>query len=62
MYLGQRALMRAGLKYEGHDHKKAAKRMYTINNLMVYLAENTTKFTVEEMCHDMIPAMPKPRT
>ena len=62
VYLDQRAAMRECLKYEGHDHKKAAKRMYTINNLMVYLAENTTKFTVEEMCHDMIPAMPKPRT
>ena len=41
--------MRAGLKYEGHDHKKAAKRMYTINKFMIYLAENPMKLTAEEM-------------
>ena len=42
VYLDQR--MRAGLKYEGHDHDKAAKRLYTVNNLIIYLAENATKF------------------
>ena len=28
---------------------------------MIYLAENATKFTPEEMCRDIIPAMLKPR-
>ena len=42
--LDQRAAVRAGLKYEGHDHDKAAKRLYTVNNLIIYLAENATKF------------------
>jgi len=45
VYLDQRAAMRAGLDYKGHDHEKAVKRIYTINNLMVYLAENATKFS-----------------
>ena len=53
--------MRAGLTYKGHDHEKAVKCMYTVNGLMVYLAENTTKFTSEELCRDIIPAMLKPR-
>ena len=53
--------MRAGLTYKGHDHEKAVKCMYTVNGLMVYLAENTTKFTLEELCRDIIPAMLKPR-
>ena len=61
VYLNQRVAMRAGLKYEGHGHKKAAKRIYTVNNLMIYLAENATKFTAEDMCRDIILAMPKPR-
>ena len=26
---------------------------------MIYLAENATEFTAEEMCHDIIPAMLK---
>ena len=56
MYLNQRAAMRAGLKYEGHDHEKAAKRLYTINNLMIYLEGNATKFAAEEMS-DIIPGM-----
>ena len=45
MYLDQRAAMRAGLKYKDHDHGKAAKRMYMVNNPMIYLAENTTEIT-----------------
>ena len=53
--------MRDGLKYNGHNHEKAIKRLYTINNLMIYLAENAPKFTPEEMCRDIIPAMLKPR-
>ena len=61
VYLDQRAAMRAGLKYEGHNHKKAANRLYTVNNLLVYLAENATKFTTGEMCCNIIPAMLKPR-
>ena len=36
--------MREGLKYEGHDHKKVATLMYTVNNLMIYLAENANKY------------------
>ena len=59
--LDQRATMRAGFNYEGHDHEKAVKRLYTFNNLMIYLAENATKFSVEELCCDIIPAMLKPR-
>ena len=51
----------AGLKYKGHDHEKAAKHLYTVNSLMIYLAENATKFTAGEMCRDIIPAMLKPR-
>ena len=47
MCLDQRVTMRAGLKYKGYDHEKANKRMYTINKLMIYLAENVPKFTVE---------------
>ena len=39
VYLDQRAAMRDGLKYEGRDHKKAVKRLYTVNNLMIYLAD-----------------------
>ena len=61
MYLDQRAAMREGLKYEDHGHEKAVKRMYAVNNLMLYLAENATKFTPEEMCCDIIHAMLKPR-
>ena len=61
MYLDQRAAMRDGLKYDGRNHEKAVKRVYTVNNLMIYLAENATKFTPEEMCRDIIPAMLKPR-
>ena len=61
MYLDQRAAMREGLKCEGHGHEKAVKCMYTINNLMIYLAENAKKFTPEKMCRDIIPAMLKPR-
>ena len=61
VYLNQRAAMHAGLKYEGHDHKKASKCIYTVNILMMYLAENAAKFTTEEMCRDIIPAMLKPR-
>ena len=61
MYVDQRAVMRADLNYEGHDHKKAAKRMYTVNNLMIYLAKNAKDFAVEEMCRDIIPAILKPR-
>ena len=61
MYLNQRDAMRNGLKYEGHDHKKVVKRLYTVNNLMIYLAGNATKFTPEKMCRDIIPAMLKPR-
>ena len=61
VYLDQHAAMREGLKYEGHDHKKAVKCMYTVNNLMIYLTENATKFTAEEMHRDSIPAMFKPR-
>ena len=61
VYLDQRAAMRAGLDYKGHDHEKAVKRIYTINNLMVYLAENATKFSAEELCRDIIPACLKPR-
>ena len=53
--------MRDGLKYDGNDHEKAVKRLYTINNLMIYLAENAAKFTPEEMCRDIIPVMLKPR-
>ena len=53
--------MRAGLKYEGHGHENAAKHMYTVNNLMIYLAENVTKFTADEMCRNIIPVMLKPR-
>ena len=48
--------MRAGLTYKGHDHEKAVKCMYTVNNLMIYLAENATKFTPEEMCRGIITA------
>ena len=47
VYLDQHATMRAGLKYDGQDHEKAVKCIFTINKLMIYLAENTTKFTVE---------------
>ena len=47
------AAMRMSLKYESHVHKKATKRMYTVNNPMIYLAENATKFTAEEMCRDI---------
>ena len=61
MYLDQRAAMRAGCKYKGPNHEKAAKRLYTVNNLMMYLTENVTKFTVEEMCCYIISAMIKPR-
>ena len=61
MYLNQRAAMREGLKYKDHDHEKVVKRMHTLNNLMIYLAENATKFTPEEMRRDIIPAMLKPR-
>ena len=61
VYLDQRAAMRGGLKYDGHDHEKAVMRLYTVNNLMIYLAENATKFTPEEMCRNIIPAMLKPR-
>ena len=61
VYLDQRAVMRAGLKYKGHDHEMAAKRMYTVNNLMIYLAENATKFTAEEMCRDTTDAILKTR-
>ena len=49
-------------KYEGHDQEKAVKRLYTVkNNLMIYLAENTTKFTPEEICRDITPTVLKPR-
>ena len=41
--------MRAGLKYEGDDHKKVTKSVYTVNNLILYLTENDTKFTAEEL-------------
>ena len=61
VYLDQRTAMREGLNYEGHDHEKAVKRMYMVNNFMIYLTENATKFTLEEMCRDIIPAMLKPR-
>ena len=61
MYLNQHAAMREGLKYEGHDHKKAVKRMYMVNNLMMYLAENSTKFTAEDICRNIISAMLEPR-
>ena len=61
VYLDQSAAMRAGLKYEGHNHKKSAKCLYTVNNLMIYLTENATEFTADQMCRDIIPAMPKPR-
>ena len=61
VFLDQRAAMRAGLSYQGHDHERAVKRLYTLNNLMEYLAENATKFSPEEMCRDIIPACLKPR-
>ena len=62
VFLDQRTAMRAGqLHYQGHDHEKAVKRLYTLNNLMEYLAENATKFSPEEMCRDIIPACLKPR-
>ena len=61
VYLDQRAVMRDGLKYKGHDYEKAVKCLYTVNNLMIYLAENATKFTPEEMCRGIIPAIFKPR-
>ena len=61
VYLDQRATMRDGLKYDDHDHEKAVKRLYTVNNLMIYPAENAAKFTPKEMCCDIIPAMLKPR-
>ena len=35
MYLYQRAAMRDGLKYDGHNNEKAVKRLYTVNNLMI---------------------------
>ena len=60
VYLNQRAAMRDGLKYKGHDQEKAVKRLYTVNDLMIYLEENATKFTLEEICRDIIPAMLKP--
>ena len=62
VYLNQRAAMRAGLKYEGQDHKKATKLLYTVSNLMIYLADNAAKFTEEEIYRNIIPAMLKPRT
>ena len=63
MYLNQqRNTMRAGLKYKDHDHEKAAKCVYTVNNLMIYLTENVTNFTREEMCRNITPVMLKPRT
>ena len=60
VYLDQRAEMRADLKYEGNDHENATKRLYTVNNLMIYLVENAPKFTAEEMCRDITPATLKP--
>ena len=61
VYLDQRVAMRDGLKYKDHHHEKAVKRLYTVKNLMIYLAENATKLTPEEMCRDIIPVMLKPR-
>ena len=34
VYLDQCAAMRVGLNYEGHDHKNAAKRLYTVNTTL----------------------------
>ena len=50
----------ASAKYIDRDHKRAAKRLFTANNLLESLAENATKFSVEELCRDIIPTCLKP--
>ena len=62
VYLNQRDMMRApDLGYTGHDKKRVIKRLFTINNLLEYLAENATKLAQsKELCCDIIPTRFKP--
>ena len=53
--------MRAGLSYNDHDHKIAVKRLFTIENLLEYLAENVAHFSPEELCRNIIPVCLKPK-
>jgi hypothetical protein len=57
----QKKAMRDGeLTYQDHDHKKMARRMFQINDDLVYFKTNATKFTMEEMAEEVIPNSLKP--
>ena len=47
VYLDQQDARRAGLNYKGHNHKRATKQLYTMNNLLEYPMENATMFSLQ---------------
>ena len=60
-YNNQKDAMRAGLAYQGHDHHDMAKKLWKINDSLEFMAEEAKKFTVRELCCEIIPSMLKPR-
>ena len=60
-YNDQKDAMRAGLSYQGHDHHDMVKKLWKINELLEFMAEDVKKFTSRELCREIIPAMLKPR-
>jgi hypothetical protein len=57
----QKKAMRDGeLTYQDHDHKKMARRMFRINDDLIYFKTNAAKFTMEEMAEEVIPNSLKP--
>ena len=60
-YNNQRDAMCAGLAYQGCDHHDMTKKLWKINKSLEFMAEEAKKFTVRELCREIIPSALKPR-
>ena len=61
VYLDQCVAIRAGRTKVTATRRRPSTYTQSTTLSMIYLAENATKFTAEEMCRNIIPAMLKPR-